>query len=133
MLLVDEQPTRERAETDQEVSPMASRLDAIREQVRAHPEVTGAVVLLLERLKERLEQAVASGQMNEVQEVAHELQNDAPSIAEAVVANTSADTAGGAQGGPRLVEGGRTGGSSEPPSRGGETSRPGETHQQDRR
>ena len=70
-------------------------IDALRQEVQETRDVTQAAVTLLQGLKQRLDEAIASGNMGDVQALADDLDASNRALADAIAANTPADPNGG--------------------------------------
>lgn len=76
-------------------------LDNLRREVEEQRTITQSAISLIEGLKTRLDEAIASNDMEEVQRLADELDAQQTSLAAAITANTpTAGTEGGNLGGP---------------------------------
>lgn len=74
----------------EKVNQMAATLDDVKAAVTAQGTVIQSAITLLTDLKTKLDQAIASGDMNKVQEIATALESQRQQLADAVVANTPA-------------------------------------------
>jgi hypothetical protein len=70
---------------------MAGELDNLRAEVAENGSAIDSAITLLNGLKTRLDEAIASGNMAEVQALSNELSNKTDSLAAAVTANTPAE------------------------------------------
>lgn len=69
---------------------VAGELDRLREEVAENNTVIGSATVLLQELKRKLDEAIASGNMAEVQALAESLDAQTQALAAAVAANTPA-------------------------------------------
>jgi hypothetical protein len=74
-----------------EIRNMSAILEDLRAKVELDTAVTASAIELLNGLKERLDAAIASGDMSQVQELANALHANTQSLADAVAANTPAE------------------------------------------
>ena len=70
-----------------------SALDNLKAAVAAETTISRSAITLLEGLKSRLDDAIASGDPAEVQALADQLGSDTAALSDAVAANTPADPA----------------------------------------
>jgi hypothetical protein len=70
---------------------MAGELDNLRTEVAENASAIDSAIALLNGLKTKLDEAIASGNMAEVQALSDELSNKTDSLAAAVTANTPAE------------------------------------------
>lgn len=71
---------------------VAGELDLLQQEVAENAQVVDSAVLLLTMLKQKLDDAIASGDMAQVAALAQELSNKTDALATAVAANTPAES-----------------------------------------
>jgi hypothetical protein len=70
---------------------LMATIDNLRTEVQENTNATQAAITLLNGLKQRLDEAIASGDMTQVQALSDELSGNTDALAAAVAANTPAD------------------------------------------
>lgn len=70
---------------------MANELDNLRQEVEENTSVQQSAITLLNTLKTKLDKAIASGDMTQVQALSDQLSGNTDALAAAVAANTPAD------------------------------------------
>lgn len=70
---------------------MATTLENLTQEVAENKDAVQSAITLLNDLKRRLDEAIASGDMAQVQALSDELSSNTDTLASAVAANTPAD------------------------------------------
>jgi hypothetical protein len=74
-----------------ELKDMAGELDALSQQVQANTDTEQSAIVLLNGLKQKLDEAIATGDIEKVKSLSAALGTSQQKLADAVTANTPAD------------------------------------------